>query len=158
MRLTARAREVPEFVATRHELLQLVKYWMREVLDTEYFCFCFETSGSREIRIVPFGYRRIARISEVIGKEAVDAAVEEVYKEFERKFRRSGEIFLRGEDAQRRALQEEIRRHDTGDGCNAQCKKQDRVENHETDWAWIDEESQRHRQGQCSMTEALADT
>ena len=41
----AGAVEVP-FMPTRHELLQLVKYWAREILEIQYCWFLYESSGS----------------------------------------------------------------------------------------------------------------
>jgi hypothetical protein len=78
----AGAVEVPEFVPTRHELIQLVKYWTTTLLDMEFFSFVYETSGSREIRLGPFADRRISRIAECLGDALVEQACQEAEDEF----------------------------------------------------------------------------
>jgi hypothetical protein len=68
------AEECSAFVPTRNELLQLVKYWAKIAIDIDYFWFCYEQSGSREIRLEPFAWRRINRIAALLGNEVVAKA------------------------------------------------------------------------------------
>ena len=75
------AREVPDFLPTRTELLELAKYWELISLDTEYFVFATGQTGSTEIRLIPYAERRVARIVELLGDDAVKA-VREVRNEF----------------------------------------------------------------------------
>jgi hypothetical protein len=70
------AQETPEFVPTRHELIQLARYWHRRCLDNKW-SFIAGPSASAEIRVGPYAERRIARIKELVGKEEVDDAIEE---------------------------------------------------------------------------------
>ena len=72
------AREIPEFTPTRHELLELVKYWTREATETRFFCWANQQSGSTEIRLIPFASRRVGRIAELIGEDEVNQAVDTV--------------------------------------------------------------------------------
>src|SRR5215472_10713447 len=64
------AEEVP-FVPTRHELIQLVKYWARTAFDIEYEWFLYQQSGSSDRRRQPFALNRISRIQLVIGEPDV---------------------------------------------------------------------------------------
>lgn len=101
--------EVPDFVPTRNELLQLVKYWERVTLEIEYFWFLYQQTGSTDIRMRPFALRRINRIADVLGEEAVKQAIEEVYEEFrKREDPRLWDIFLNGSDEDREAVASEI--------------------------------------------------
>ena len=70
------AKEMPAFVPTRHELFVLAKYWIREIRQLEFFEFLSGQTGSREMRMIPFGWRRVERISK-IDRSVVDAAVAE---------------------------------------------------------------------------------
>jgi hypothetical protein len=63
--------EAPEFVPTIYELKQLASYWMEEEIDQEYVWFVFGTSGSREWRWNVFIARRLNRLAEILGKEAM---------------------------------------------------------------------------------------
>jgi hypothetical protein len=70
------ALEVPEFVPTRAELLQIVKYWEQIYLKETYFMFCSGKNLSMEIRLFPFTLCRILRILELLGDDAVQAVRE----------------------------------------------------------------------------------
>jgi hypothetical protein len=71
------AREVPEFVPTRAELLELVKHWEFTFLKREYFIFSTSTVGSDDNRLCPFAVRRVMRIIELLGQDAIQAVQEE---------------------------------------------------------------------------------
>jgi len=105
------AAEIPDFVPTRHELLQLLNFWVKKALDYEYFAFLYAQTGSTEIRLIPYAWRRINRIGDLLGEESAKKAVEEAYVEFGKdKNPRDWEIFMHGDDADRKALQDEIQR------------------------------------------------
>lgn len=70
------AQEIPEFIPTRHELLELAKYWAREATRTYFFCWSVDQSGSTEIRLIPFAWRRVERIAELLGEDEVNQAVD----------------------------------------------------------------------------------
>jgi hypothetical protein len=102
------AEEVP-FAPTKHELIQLVKYWTRTAFDIEYWWFLYQQYGSAESRQQSFAWRRINRIASAIGeadvKKAIDEITEELIKENE-----GWRVFLRGTREEREALQREIER------------------------------------------------
>jgi hypothetical protein len=105
------AQEVQEFLPTRHELLQLVKYWARVDVDIEYFYFCCQQSGSTEMRRSTFARRRLARIADLLGDEAVDQAIEEAFADYGKdQDPRVWNIFLNGTEEERKALREELDR------------------------------------------------
>lgn len=76
------AIEVPEFVPTRHELMQLAKYWATEAIDLNFFMFVHQQTGSDWLRRMHFAYRRMNRIAECLG----DAAADQVWEEAEQAF------------------------------------------------------------------------
>jgi len=77
------AQEVPEFVITRAELVELAKYWEETFLSRAFFVFKTRQIGSTDLRVCPFAERRVARIIELLGDKAVEA-VQEVEDEFAR--------------------------------------------------------------------------
>lgn len=78
----AEAVEVDGYVPTRHEVMQLVKYWYLRHLENSWDFFLTGQTGSSEFRLNRFARRRIARADAAIGEEAVDAAVKEAREEF----------------------------------------------------------------------------
>ena len=78
------AREIPDFVPTRDELIQLAKYWAKVERDIEFFHFRFRMTGSSEVRRATFARRRIARIERLVGRDVVKMAKEEAYAEVEK--------------------------------------------------------------------------
>jgi hypothetical protein len=61
------AVEVPGFVATRAELLELVKHWEEVFLSRAFFMFETGQIGSTDIRLAPFAARRVVRICRIVG-------------------------------------------------------------------------------------------
>ncbi len=77
---------VPEFTATRYELLVLLKYWAEIGLDIRYFWFWSESVGSHETRREAFAARRVDRIAEALAdEEAVCSALDEVHDAYGKK-------------------------------------------------------------------------
>jgi hypothetical protein len=114
--------EVPTFVPTRHELIQLVKYWATVVLDDEFFIFVYCQRGSREIRRIPFGRRRICRIATVLGEEAVQRAIDEAEEEYSKTTSpEAWSIFKNGTTEEQKAFQDEVLR--SLDEPNSQCEE-----------------------------------
>jgi len=105
-------RKAPAYVPTRHELIQLVKYWYSRVLDDQWFFFTDGQTGSSEFRIEAFAGNRIARAAVAIGEEAVDQAIKEVREEFKAKLNdaRLWDIFENGTDEQWKAVSDETNR------------------------------------------------
>jgi hypothetical protein len=109
------AVEIPGFVATRHELIQLVKYWATVEIERDFDWFVYQGTGSSELRRRAFARRRIARIAEALGEEEVAKAVREAHSEFAKGIDpRTWNIFLNGTPEEREALQGEIWREMCG--------------------------------------------
>lgn len=66
------AREFPAFVPTRFELLQLLEFWEDTFLERTFFVFTTRQVGSTDTRLCPFAERRINRIIELLGDDAVE--------------------------------------------------------------------------------------
>jgi hypothetical protein len=107
--------EFPSFVPTRHELIQLAKYWATVRIDLDFSYFVDGQTGSTEIRLGPFASRRVARIAEALGEEEVAKAVNEAYDEFGKGIDpRKWRIFREGTPEEQQALQEEFARAVSG--------------------------------------------
>jgi hypothetical protein len=119
------AEEVQGFVPTRHELIELAKYWAKVDLEIAWSCFCSMGNGGREIRLGPFAWRRVERIAALLG-DVVYAAVDEVREDFGKSIdRREWNIFLNGTPEEKEAVQEEIYREifgDQGAQPDSECK------------------------------------
>lgn len=101
--------EMPDFVATRHELIQLVKHWATLDLDDLFHFFLCGQTGSSERRRVAFARRRICRIATVLGAEEVRKAVEEAEREFSKTVDpRAWTIFKNGTPEEQEAFQDEV--------------------------------------------------
>jgi hypothetical protein len=108
------AEEVRAYVPTRHELVQLVKYWYGRILHDNWAYFITSQTGSSEARLCAFSKNRIFRAQAAIGKEAVDRAIKEVSEEFRTKVvkdDRLWEVFEHGTAEQRDAVVEETHRN-----------------------------------------------
>ena len=103
------AAEVPEFVPTRQELLELVKYWTRIALEAQYSTFVHAKTGSPEIRRIPFAWNRIGHIGCLLGDEVVYKAVEETTQAFEKNCNPGEwEIFVHGDQGAWESYREDV--------------------------------------------------
>jgi hypothetical protein len=75
------AREVPGFIPTRAELVELAKHYESIFLDRSFFLFRTRQIGSTDLRLAPFAERRVARIIDLVGVDAAEA-VQQVRDEF----------------------------------------------------------------------------
>jgi hypothetical protein len=101
--------EIPDFVPTRHELIQLVKYWATLDIEDLFFFFLYGQTCSSERRRVAFARRRICRIATILGEEEVRKAVEEAENEFSKTIDpRAWSIFKNGTPAEQEAFQNEV--------------------------------------------------
>jgi len=75
------AVEVQDFVPTRHELIQLVMYWAEQLIEVQYDGFMIGPGFSIDPCLDAFPRKRISRIAEVLGEEAVRQAIDQVYAE-----------------------------------------------------------------------------
>ncbi len=102
---------MPEFVPTRHELIQLAKDWATLDIDDLFDFFLYGQTGSSEWRRVAFAHRRIDRIATILGEEEVRKAVEEAEEEFSKTIDpRAWAIFKAGTREEREAFQDEVLR------------------------------------------------
>jgi len=79
----AGGQEIPQFVPTRNELVELLKYWTRVSIDHRYLYFLYRQYCSSGSRRQDFAERRMARIEKLLGEEAtkvIDGVIAEFGK------------------------------------------------------------------------------
>jgi hypothetical protein len=76
------AREIDEFVVTRHELLHLVEFWTKVRLNSHLTMYEIGRGNSRCLRLVQYAMNRIDRIARSLGQETVDYLVKMTEEEF----------------------------------------------------------------------------
>jgi hypothetical protein len=85
----------PDFVPTQDELIQLVKYWVREAIDDEYFIFAGQCFSSSDLRRIDSDWKRVNEIAQILGEEETDKAVMKAYEETAQDFDQSEWIVFR---------------------------------------------------------------
>jgi len=110
---------------------------MKRAIDIEFCAFLYaEGISSSDWHTMDFGYQRIWRIGDLLGKEALDEIKEEVFEEFSKRYGpREWEIFLHGDEAETRALEDELHR------LHSRCFQNDGVQVCQLDWSWIEQET-----------------
>lgn len=105
------AEEVHDFVPTRHELLQLARYWEEVEIGRRYLWFTMGVIGSSDTRQVMFAQRRLSRIATILGKDAVDKVIEEVMQKMANETQSSPawRAFLSGTEEERDVVQRYLR-------------------------------------------------
>jgi len=106
--------EVPEFIPTREELLEITKYWYGEYLSDQWLWFFCSVSSAGPSAYL---WGRIARIGELLGKEEVGKALDQAFEEFlesssphvDPKYL---DIFLHGDAEQMEVVRKEIAREE----------------------------------------------
>jgi hypothetical protein len=99
------AAECPTFVPTHKELLELARYWSRELLHCDTVCFLYGYSGSSEWRLIEYANRRLERIADILGDDNVKAIFTEVENEFRTKWGESAwELYKSGDCEERDRL------------------------------------------------------
>jgi hypothetical protein len=109
----AEAAEVPEFVATKHELIQLVKYWYGRKFHNTLYYFFLGQSGSSEWRTNKYAERRLDRIGEYVPEKEFSEAIEETEREFKKNWKISDEdwdTFKNGSEEDWQRVQERVNR------------------------------------------------
>ncbi len=97
----AGSKEMPEYVPTRHELTELLKYWARRVIDISWFEFVYSATGSYELRLKPFAYSRMERICELLDDGEGDEIVRETFEKFGKELdKEAWDIFMNGTEEQ----------------------------------------------------------
>ncbi len=79
------ASEVVDFVPTRHELIQLARYWAQTLLDNHWWYFSVGQDGSTGWRERQFASLRLGRLACVLGDPEVDRIVDRVWDGFSRR-------------------------------------------------------------------------
>ena len=93
------AEEIPVFVPTRAELIQIAKYWALRKLEIEWDWFRFEDVGSSDMRLHCFAGCRLNRIAASVGEDAVYEVVDDVRREYGSGLDKDQwNTFLRGKD------------------------------------------------------------
>ena len=108
----AEARDVPEFVPTKHEVIQIAKYWERRRLQIQLWFFVTGQSGSSEWRENFYASRRIDRIAGILPEEELNQALEEVKLDSKQEGKFSDEewdIFKNGTEEQWKSFQDKMR-------------------------------------------------
>ncbi len=78
---------VPEFTATRYELLVLLKHWAEVGIHIRLWWFLYEQVGSSDMRQQAFAAKRVNRIADALAdEESVRAAIDEVYEPYRKLF------------------------------------------------------------------------
>jgi len=99
-----------DYAPSRHELVQLARYWIREDLtfSVDYYLFGF-TSCSQS-KLVAHGGDRLRQLDKVLGDEAIEKAVKQVEDEYRYSLGdRIWEFFTKGSRSELRAVQDELR-------------------------------------------------
>ena len=78
--------EAPEFVATRHELGNLAEYWMLEGIKHDFDLFVYQSSGSSEWRWSVYIDRRLSRLREILGSEAIQNIQKDAIASFRKRY------------------------------------------------------------------------
>lgn len=66
---------VAVYEPTKHELSIVARHWIRELLEIDIFWFLYSTTGSWEVRTRSYSIRRLERIADVIGEDALNEIV-----------------------------------------------------------------------------------
>jgi len=69
--------EEMEFPVTRHELRAPAAYWWTERLDHDFDWFVYQQTGSSEWRWSAYITRRLSRLGQILGEEAMEDAFDD---------------------------------------------------------------------------------
>jgi hypothetical protein len=101
--------EIPGFVVTKNELLQLFRYWAFEIIDLDFEFFLYGCVGSSEWRTREFANRRLDRITNLIGEEETTKAWKQAEQAYgQRVDQRAWRIFMEGTQDEQEAFQREV--------------------------------------------------
>jgi len=88
-------RKAFPFVPTPDELAVLVKHWVNEAIDDEYFLFWGQCFGSSDLQRIHLDWKRVNEISAMLGDKATRTAVEEAFQQAAQDFDRNHWIVFR---------------------------------------------------------------
>lgn len=101
--------EVPEFVATRHELERLAAYWWTERIEHDFDWFVSQQTGSSEWRRSVYINRRLNRLYDILGQEAMDKVIDDATARWRKLYKVSDEewrVFTQGTDEEQEVWRE----------------------------------------------------
>lgn len=101
--------EEVEFPVTRHELRALAEYWWTERLDHDFDWFVYQQTGSSEWRWSVYITRRLNRLGQILGEEAMDKAFDDAAARWRRLYKIDDEdwrVFTEGTEEQQEAWRE----------------------------------------------------
>lgn len=78
------AEEIPGYICSRHELIQLVEHWWAEVLWIVWKSRILGLEGSEESRVYIYAKRRIEQISSLIGEEQANRGITAAERRFKK--------------------------------------------------------------------------
>jgi len=76
------AVEVPDFIATRHELVQVAKYWAGISVREQWWWLRKGSINDSHRRLLTYAERRLARLVNLLGADEVARAVDEANSQF----------------------------------------------------------------------------
>lgn len=105
-------KEVTEFMATRHELKQLAEYWVLERIEHDFDWFVCQCTGSSDWRWSAYINRRLNRLSEILGPEAMCKVHAHAVQSFRKSRPKISDedwrIFTKGTEAEQDAWREKV--------------------------------------------------
>ena len=98
------------FVPTPDELAVLVKHWVNQAIDDEYFIFWGQCFSVSDLDQIDFDWNRVHEIEKMLGHEATRTAIEEAYSQAAQDLDRNHWIVFRyGTHEEQAAYQEVVR-------------------------------------------------
>ncbi|MFZ3334219.1 MAG: hypothetical protein WA197_26550 [Candidatus Acidiferrales bacterium] len=101
--------EEVEFPVTRHELRALAEYWWTERLDHDFDWFVYQQTGSSEWRWSVYITRRLNRLGQILGEEAMDKAFDDAAARWRKLYKIDDEdwrVFTEGTEEQQEVWRE----------------------------------------------------
>ena len=96
------AEEIPGYVCSRHELIQLVEHWWAEVLWIGWKSRILGLEGSEEFRVYKYARRRIDQIGSLIGEEEAERGITAAESKFKNSVTEEHwRIFIEGSEEER---------------------------------------------------------
>jgi hypothetical protein len=103
---------VTHFVPTIHELKQLASYWMHERIDNDFESFAYQETGSSEWRWSVFISRRLNRLAEILGAEAMQQVRKDAVESYRKCYPRINDedwrVFTTGTEEEQEAWRRKL--------------------------------------------------
>ena len=107
-------KEVAAFVPTLHELKQLASYWMQEQLEHDFDWFAYQQTGSSEWRWSSFISRRLDRLAEILGEEAMRQICKDSVTSYRKRYPKISDedwrVFTTGTEEEQEAWRTKLRK------------------------------------------------